>query len=352
MGRPSSSALTALGVVAGAWALGCAVRARRAVDFRGRHVLISGGSRGLGLALARRFADAGATLTLLARTAADLEQARAELAQRTRVLAIPCDVRERAAVEAAVVEAVDVHGRLDALVHAAGVIKFGPLAHHTEADFRESLGIHFWGAYHLTEAARPYLPRDGGGRIVYVSSFGGRVAAPHMAAYAAGKFALTGYADAMRAELAREGIRVTTVTPGLMRTGSHVNAMFKGQHRKEYALFSILDANPLLSASAGSAARQIFDACRHGDAALTITLRAHVLAALDGVAPGLVGEVMKGVTRLLPTPTGPEGNATRTGWQSFSEASPSLLTRLADRAVPRFNELRGHAPPAPSSDGR
>jgi NAD(P)-dependent dehydrogenase (short-subunit alcohol dehydrogenase family) len=344
MDRPPSS-LATIGAVAGVWALGRALRARRAVDFRGRHVLLSGGSRGLGLALARRFADEGAALTLLARTEADLDRARAELATRTYVLAIPCDVRDRAAVEAAVVEAVDTHRRLDALVHAAGVIKFGPLAHHTEADFQESLGIHFWGAYHLTEAARPHLPRDGSGRIAYVSSFGGRVAAPHMAAYAAGKFALVGYADAMRAELAREGIRVTTVTPGLMRTGSHVNALFKGQHRKEYALFSILDANPLLSASVESAARQILDACRHGDAALTITLRAHVLAALDGVAPGLVGAVMKGVNRLLPEPVGPEGDAARTGWQSFSEASPSLLTRLADRAVPRFNELRGHAPP-------
>jgi NAD(P)-dependent dehydrogenase (short-subunit alcohol dehydrogenase family) len=352
MERPSPSSLATLGVLAGAWAAGRVLRARRAVDFRGRHVLISGGSRGLGLALARRFAAEGASLTLLARTEEDLERARAELSRQTDVLALPCDVRDCAAVEAAVGRAAGRHGRVDALLHVAGVIKFGPLAHHTEADFQESLGVHFWGAYHLTEAALPYLPRDGSGRIVYVSSFGGRVAAPHMAAYAAGKFALTGYADAMRTELARENIRVTTVTPGLMRTGSHVNATFKGQHRKEYALFSILDANPLLSASVESAARQILDACRHGDPALTITLRAQLLAALDGVAPGLVGEVMKRANQLLPAPAGPEGDAARTGWQSFSRWAPSLLTRPADRVVPRQNELRGHAPSALSTNGR
>jgi short-subunit dehydrogenase len=232
------------------------------------------------------------------------------------------------------------------MVHVAGVIQFGPLAHMRAADFRESLEVHFWGAYHITEACRPHLPRDGTGRIAYVSSFGGRVAAPHMAAYAAGKFALVGYADAVRTELAREGIRVTTITPGLMRTGSHVNAEFKGDHESEYAWFSILDANPLASTSAESAARQILDAVRHGDAALTITARAKLLAALNGLAPGLVGDAMKAANRLLPNPTGPRGDNRRTGWQSFSEASPSVWTRLADTAVAENNELRGHVPPA------
>ena len=169
---------------------------------------------------------------------------------------------------------------------------------------------------------------------------------PHLLPYTSGKFALVGYADAMRNELAREGVRVTTVTPGLMRTGSHVNAVAKGQHEKEYAWFSIADANPLLSTSAEAAARQIVDALRHGDAALTITARAKALAAANGLAPGLTGEALKAANRLLPEPTGPAGDERRTGWESFSARSPSLLTRLADRAVAENNELRGHAPPA------
>jgi short-subunit dehydrogenase len=271
----------------GFWAVLRGLRARRRISFRDRVVLISGGSRGLGLVVARRLAEEGAKLVLLARTARDLEAARRELETQhgAEVLAIPCDVRERPAVEAAVRAALDRFGRIDALLHVAGVIQFGPLAHHSEADFRESLAVHFWGAYYLAEAVRPHLPRDGSGRAAFVSSFGGRVAAPHMAAYAAGKFALVGFADALRTELAREGVRVTTITPGLMRTGSHVNASFKGRHEEEYAWFSVIDANPLVSASAESAARQVVDAVRHGDPALTITLRAKLMGALGAAAP-------------------------------------------------------------------
>ncbi|HLT47730.1 MAG TPA: SDR family oxidoreductase [Rubricoccaceae bacterium] len=344
--KDRTAALAALGGVAGLWALGRLARARRAIDFRGRHVLISGGSRGLGLALARRFAAEGARLTLLARTADDLDRARAELARwDTDVLTIPCDVRDRAAVEAAVARAVGHHGRLDVLVHDAGLIQVGPEDHMTEADYAETMGVHFWGAYYLTEAARPHLPRDGSARVVYVSSIGGRVAVAHLAPYSASKHALTGYADAMRAELAEEKIRVTTVTPGLMRTGSTVNAYFKGQHREEYAWFTIGNANPLLSMSSERAAQRIVEACRHGDASLTLTLSAKLATAANGLAPGLVGAAMKLADRLLPDVAWGDGAARRTGWESFSRWAPSLLTRPADRAVPRFNELRGHAPP-------
>ena len=323
------------------------VRARRRIGFRGRTVVISGGSRGLGLVLARHVAAEGANLVLLARTEADLATAKEELqAASTDVLALPCDVRDRTAVERAVAEAAERFGWIDVLVHDAGVIQAGPEENLHEDDYRESLGVHFWGAYYLTEAVRPHLPRDGSGRIAYVASIGGRVAVPHLAAYSVGKFALVGYADAMRAELAEHGVRVTTVTPGLMRTGSHVNATFKGQHEKEYAWFSIADANPLLSADPDRAARRILEAVRHGDPALTITLPAKLAVAADGVAPGLVGTVMKWADRGLPDAAGPSGDEPRTGWESFSDASPSVLTRPADTEVPQNNELRGHPPPA------
>lgn len=338
--------LLTLGGVAGAIGLSRLVREKHRISFRGRTVVISGGSRGLGLVLARRFADEGARLVLLARTADDLDRARDELVLRgADVLTIPCDIREREAVDAAVAQAAGRFGRLDVLVHVAGVIEVGPAEHMEEADYREALGVHFWGAYYLTEALRPHLRRGGRGRIVYVSSIGGRVAVPHLAPYAASKFALVGFADAMRAELAAEGIRVTTVTPGLMRTGSHVNAITKGKHEQEFAWFAISDANLLLSADADRAAKQIVEACRYGDPALTITLPAKLAAALDGLFPGLVGKAMKGASRLLPGATGPAGDRRRTGWESFSAAAPSFLTRPADKQVAPNNELRGHTDP-------
>ena len=330
------------------WGAARAARARRALSFRHRHVLITGGSRGLGLALARQLAREGARLTLLARTERDLEKARAAL-QTTYgvdVLALPCDVRSREAVEAAVEKAVVHHGRLDAFVHLAGIIEVGPEAHMTEQGYRQAMDTHFWGAYYLTEATRPHLPRDGSARVGYVSSIGGRVAVPHLAPYAASKHALVGYSDAMRSALAAEGIRVTTITPGLMRTGSHPNAFFKGQHEKEYAWFAIADASPLLSTSAASAAAQIADALRHGDPALTITLPAKLLAAFEEVFPSTTGSLLKAVARFLPGRSGPGGNRRRTGWQSFSRAAPSILTAPADAAVAGNNELRGHADPA------
>ena len=329
----------------GAWAAARALRARRAVSFADRVVVVSGGSRGLGLLLARRLAAEGARLALLARTEGDLDAAADELRQRgADVLTVPCDVRDRDAVETAVQRVVAEVGPPAVLIHDAGVIEVGPEAHMDEGDYREAMGVHFWGAYYLTEAIKPHLPRDGSGRIGYVSSIGGRVAVPHLGPYSASKHALVGYADAVRAALAAEGVAVTTITPGLMRTGSHPNAVVKGDHEAEYAWFAIGDANPLLSMSGDRAADKILAALRHGDPALTLTLPAKLAAAFDGVAPGLNGQVMKLVDRLLPDGRGPDGDRRQRGWDSFSTAAPSPLTAPADDAVEPNNELRGHAP--------
>ena len=118
------------------------------------------------------------------------------------------------------------------------------------------------------------MRRRGFGRIVNITSIGGRVAVPHLAPYSASKFALTGLSDAVRAELAPYGIRVTTVSPGLMRTGSPVNAQVKGQHEAEYAWFAIADSLPGFSIVGRARRRQILSACRYGDPELTITLPA------------------------------------------------------------------------------
>ena len=344
MKRLTKAALKAAALGGSLVAARRALRRRRSVDFGGRVVLITGGSRGLGLALAWRFAEEGARLVLAARTEKDLERAAEELRARgTEVLACAGDVSRPEHAQQAVAQAVEHFGRLDALVNGAGVIQVGPLAHMTKSDFEEAMGVHFWGAYHMTEAALECLPR--GGRIVNVASVGGLVAVPHLAPYAASKFALVGYSDGL-AELRARGVYVTTVCPGLMRTGSHVNAFFKGQHRREYAWFSISDAQPLLSMSAERAAEKIVQACRRGDPALTLTLPAKLAAACNRLAPNLFGEAMALAARLLPAAVGPEGNARRTGWGSFSPWSPSALAKPADEAVFENNESRGHAPPA------
>lgn len=330
-----------LELAAGAALGGLALLARRRpLDLRGKVVVITGGSRGLGLVLARAFAAEGARLALLARDPATLDRAAAELRARgAEALPVPCDVRVRAQVEDAVRRVVLTFGGLDVLVNNAGVIQVGPLEHMTVADFEDALAVHVLGPLHTTLAALPHLRASGAGRIVNVTSIGGKVAVPHLLPYTASKFGAVGLSDGLRVELRRHGIRVTTVCPGLMRTGSARNALFKGKHRAEHAWFALGAALPLASIDAERAAAQIVRACRRGDARLIITPQAKVAALVNELVPGLVTRALSLVNRLLPGPAPGRSTEARTGRESASALAPSLLTRLADRAAERNQEL-------------
>jgi NAD(P)-dependent dehydrogenase (short-subunit alcohol dehydrogenase family) len=324
---------------AGALAVGRVLRARRRIDFGGKTVLITGASRGLGLVLARLWADEGARLAILARNADDLERARQELEGRgAQVLAIPCDVRDRAAVEAAVEQTVARFGGVDILVNNAGIIQAGPLEHMQQSDFEDALATHMWGPLFAMNAVIPHMRRAGGGRIVNVSSIGGKIGVPHLVPYSASKFALVGLSQGMGAELRKDNIRVTTVSPGLMRTGSPPNALFKGQHEAEYAWFVVADSSPLSSISAERAAAQIVDACRHGDADLVISVQALLATRFAALFPELTAALAALAARFLPGPTGPEGDQAKRGYESESAIAPSILTTLTEEAAARNNE--------------
>jgi len=315
------------------------VRYSRSIDLRGRTVVITGGSRGLGLVLAREFAREGAKLAIIARDADELERARADLAERgADVIAVPCDVTDPKRVEWALGTVVDVYGQIDVLVNNAGVIQVGPLETMTVEDFDIALRSHFWAPLYTTLAVLPEMRRRRMGRIVNISSIGGKISVPHMLPYDSSKFALVGFSEGLRAELAKDGILVTTVIPGLMRTGSPRNAFFKGHHRAEHAWFSISDALPLLSMSAEAAARGIVSACRQGDAEVTLSLPAKAGARIHGLFPGLTADVLGLVNRLLPPPGG-VGARNVPGRESASAFSPSLATALSDKAAIRNNEI-------------
>jgi NAD(P)-dependent dehydrogenase (short-subunit alcohol dehydrogenase family) len=329
----------------GLWAAARALRRRPAIDFKDRVVLITGGSRGLGLLLARELAREGARLSLVARDAEELDFARRELAAESglRVLALPCDVRDRREAEWAVTATVERFGRLDLLINNAGVIQVGPLAHMDIEDFEDAMNVHFWGPLYFIRAALPHLRLQEGARIVNISSIGGKIAVPHLAPYSASKFALVGLSNALHSELAQEGISVTTVCPGLMRTGSHVNARFKGKRAEEFSWFAVTDSLPLTSMSGRRAARRILEACRHGEPHLTLTQQARLAAAAATLMPGLTARALELVTRLLPGPAEADGDEARPGWQQSSRWAPSRLTRLSDEAAVANNELRGGA---------
>jgi short-subunit dehydrogenase len=205
-------------------------------------------------------------------------------------------------------------------------------------DYAEAMNVHFWGPLYLMQEVIPYMKRQAGGRIVNIASIGGKIAVPHLLPYVASKFALVGLSEGMRTELAKDRIYVTTVCPGLMRTGSHLNAFFKGAHEKEFALFSIANASPLLSTSSARAARQIVEACRYGKARLVITPQARVARLVNDLFPGVVAEALGLVGRVLPGPRDRRGDLLKRGWQSRSIIAPSVLTRPADKASPRNNE--------------
>ena len=337
-----------VGLAAGGLMLARAVnRRRRRIDFGSRVVVITGGSRGLGLALARELSLEGADLVLLARNAGDLEEAADEVRELSgrEPLVIPTDVGQPGAMEEVVEQVLHRLGRIDVLINAAGVMQVGPLDHMDRYDFARSMATHFWGPLMAMTAVIPAMRHQGGGRIVNIASIGGRIAIPHMLPYCASKFALVGLSDGMGAELAAEGIRVTTVCPSLVRTGSHMNIQVVGRHREEFAWFAAGASTPIVSMSAQRAARRILDACRYGDRHLDLGWVARLAGMVHGLAPGLVADLMASGARLLPPPAPrEEGDVALTGWDSRSSWVPSRLTRFGNRAVSRHNQMRGHRP--------
>jgi NAD(P)-dependent dehydrogenase (short-subunit alcohol dehydrogenase family) len=315
-------------------------RSRFAMSFDGRVVVVTGGSRGLGLVMARMFADEGAKVAILARDLEELDRARQDLeSRRGDVIAIRCDIRRRADVRAAIDQVMDRWHAVDVLVNNAGVIQVGPFDHMDHEDFENAMATHFWGPLNLMLEVVPIMQHRSFGRIVNIASIGGKIAVPHLTPYSASKFALVGLSDGIRAEVERYGIRVTTVAPGLMRTGSPVNATFKGRHEAEYAWFKVSSSVPGLTISAERAARKILDAARHGDPELTITPQAKAAAAANAVIPGVVARAAALVNRFLPGPNGAGGNRLQRGRDSESRWTPRVVTGLTDNAAVANNEV-------------
>jgi NAD(P)-dependent dehydrogenase (short-subunit alcohol dehydrogenase family) len=310
-----------------------------AYTFEGKTVLMTGGSRGLGLALAREVMVQGAQVAICGRDAASLERAETGLRKiGDAVLAVSCDVTQPPEVESLLNQVRARLGPVDVLINNAGVIEVGPAETMSLADYEEAMATNFWGMLYPTLAVLPEMRQRKTGRIVNITSIGGKLGIPHLLPYSASKFAAVGFSQGLRAEVASEGIKVVTVCPGLMRTGSPRNAIFRGRHRSEYAWFSISDALPGLSISAERAARRIVNACRRGDAEVLFPVPARVAAVLNAVAPGLTSDTLGLVDRLLPGP-GHRPSGRRKGAESQSWLSPSWLSRLGDRAARQYNQV-------------
>ncbi|GAB2940644.1 SDR family oxidoreductase [Hymenobacter coalescens] len=346
MKQPSSRTtwLKAAGIGAAVAAAALWANRRGSYDLRGRVVLITGGSRGLGLVLARQAVAEGAKVAICARDADELERARQELAADGTVLTFARDLSDETTVRTLVAEVRQQLGPIDVLINNAGIITGGPLEHMDVRDYQETMDIHFWAALHAMYAVLPEMKKRREGRIINIASIGGKVSVPHLAPYCASKFALVGLSEGFRAELLRYGVYVTTVCPGLMRTGSARHAVVKGQHVLEFAWFMVSDSLPALTVSAGYAARQIWNAARRGDAELILGVPAKLIALLHGVAPGTVANLMSWVNRALPDATGPAGDARRRGFESESAVTESWITTLTRKAERENNQEQNHPP--------
>lgn len=327
----------AMGVSAAS--LGVAARNRmrdgRRIDLHDKVVLITGSSRGFGLVAAREFAAEGAKLVLCARNEADLERARKELEQSgAEVLAVRCDVSDRDQVQNLVARATGHFGRIDVLVNSAGVIVAGPLETQTIKDFEEAMDIMYWGTVYPTLEVLPQMRARKSGRIANITSLGGKVSVPLLLPYNSAKFAAVGFSEGLTAEVAKDGIRVTTVVPGVMRTGGHVNAIFKGDNKTEFGIISVMSSMPLSSIPAESVARQVVEAVKAGDTEITPSFHAKALTRVHGLVPGMVISVLSLVGRVMPN-SGPAGTQGKRGKESESAISTSFFAKSGKAAAQR-----------------
>jgi short-subunit dehydrogenase len=300
-------------------------------------VFITGGSRGLGLVLARQLARKGAKVAICARDKDEIDKAVGQIRSfGGNVSAYICDVADRKSVENMVRKAtVDLDG-IDILINSAGIIQVGPVNSMRIEEYEDTLNINFWGAVYTTLAVLPQMRSRKSGNIVNITSIGGMVAIPHLLPYSVSKFALVGFSEGLHAELKKDKVHVTTVYPGLMRTGSHHNIDVLGDNKKEFGLFSILGTSPLVSVNSEKAARKIIKAFRDKKASYILSIPATVLAKVHGLFPGLTSEILGLINYTLPSS---EKIEKVKGYESYSSISPSFLTKLGDKAAVENNEI-------------
>lgn len=310
------------------------------LDLRDKLVLITGGSRGLGFALCEELGAHGCRFALCARNPEELEQARERLAKKNiQAATFPCDITKKAEVESLVERVIEHFGRIDVLINNAGMIKVGPFDAFERSDFEYAMDVMFWAPLNLTFAVLPHMRRRGGGSVVNITSIGGRVSVPHLLPYSCAKFALVGFSTGLSTELRAEGIHVLTVVPGLMRTGSYLNAEFTGPAEKEFAWFGIFGNLPGFSVAAQYAASCIRCALQNQQRNCTISFPAKLMIAAEALTPEFTRKGFEFVNRAL-LPRSSNQKSSFSGKQlnrSFGKLYQAV-TSLGQAAALRFNE--------------
>ncbi len=326
-------------LVAGAIASALMIRRARRYNLVHRNVLVTGGSRGLGLEIARVLVEKGASVAIVARDHAEIDRAlvdlRARAKRKNRVVGVVNDLTNGEGIEEMLGTVRLKLGPIDVLVNNAGIIQVGPLDTMKVEDFETEMKLHFAAPLRTMLGVRDGMRRRGGGRIANIVSLGGAVPVPLLLPYSASKFALMGLSQGMHTELARDGISVSTIVPGLMRTGSPMNAQFKGNHELEHSGFALLDSLPLLSMPSEKAAREVVAALEYGTPYKVLGLPAKVAILINGIFPNLVAHGLKLVNSMVPNS---HNSTIKFGRDAQTWVTKSVLTWSTQQAALRNNE--------------
>jgi short-subunit dehydrogenase len=331
----------ALIVAAGVGAAVLIRNANRKIDrsFLGQVVLITGGSKGLGLQLAREFASRGAKIAICARDAAELERAQHDLEARGyEVITRVCDVTQESQVKATIDAVVAHYSKIDVLVNNAGAIQVGPVENMEVTDFKEAMDVIFWGTLYPILAVTPKFMAQNSGKIVNISSIGGKVSVPHLVPYSAAKFAVAGLSEGLRSELAKYNVSVTAIFPGLMRTGSAMNAHFRGRTTQEAEWFTAGAMLPGMSIDAARAARKIVDSTRDGHSERVIGGAAKTLARVHDIFPEKTIEIVGMVASALLPAIGGSSRMEGAALKKWLGPAVKLLLWAGQRTAKNLNQ--------------
>jgi NAD(P)-dependent dehydrogenase (short-subunit alcohol dehydrogenase family) len=309
----------------------------RQQPLRGRVAVVCGGSRGLGRALARELMQQGASVAICGRDRGSLEETRDWLnSSGGRVFSRVCDLRSEVQTRDFLAEVERELGPVDILVANAATILVAPIETLSPADFDLAMREIFGTAMRSALTALPGMQARRSGTIAFIASIGGKLGLPHLAPYSAAKFAEVGLAEALSAEVAKDGVKVLSVFPGLMRTGSHTHALFRGNPERELGWFGASAVTPVFSIGTERAARRVVRAIIDGERRITLTPAAKLATALHHFLPGLWSTLSGIGGRLLPkAPDRSELPEEREGAQLLAE-SPSRLLRVIDARTQRL----------------
>jgi short-subunit dehydrogenase len=339
-----NSAVMGLGAAAIGYGLG-QVFLPPSEELNGKVALISGGSRGLGLALAERLLSLGCHVALAARSQEELGRAAAHLAKsparkaRGTVATYTFDLTNPESIKTMQASVMSRFDRIDILVNNAGIIEVGTVESVQISDFERAMQIMFWGHLHMTWSILPQMAQRQSGNIVNISSIGGRVSVPRLLPYCAAKFALTGFSEGLSVELRSKNIKVLTVIPGLMRTGSHRNATFKGNAAKEFEWFALGATLPGISQPVRRAAKRIVHAMRTGKDECITSLPAQILSLAHGLAPSSTRDILAFAHEFaLPKPDPSKDGVSGKVAERDKGALFRAMTTLGRHAAAQFNE--------------